>query len=404
MQKTRRVHFALPVLAATILLAACSNTGATVSPSAQSSPSEPAGSQPAASASPSSSTHDLSQVPPAPNFSGNITADGATFPQPVYEQWLQSYNAENPQIKISYAGGGSGQGIKDITANVVQFAGSDAPMKPEERQAAESRNGPILHIPTVFGAIVMAYNLPGIDQLNFSPEVIGKIFTGKITVWNDRAIAADNPGAQLPDQKITVVHRSDGSGTTNAFTSWLCEASTDWKTTLGADACAGKEVRWPVGLGGKGNPGVTAQVTQTKGALGYVELAYAMQNKVAYGKVMNAAGTFIQPTLESVAAAANFDTIPSDLTFEAWGSKVADAYPITTATWLLVYQAQDRVSSDEARSQAVVHFLIWALDKGGSDAESLAYAVLPERLRQAALQQVATITWNGTPVVDALYR
>ena len=148
----------------------------------------------------------------------------------------------------------------------------------------------------------------------------------------------------------------------------------------------------------------TAQVTQTVGAVGYVELAYAMQNKVAYGNVRNAAGKFVEPTLESVAAAADFEAIPADLTFEAWGSSVADAYPITTATWLLVYQAQDRVSTDPARSQAVVHFLIWALDEGGDDAESLAYAVLPERLRAAALQRIATITWEGTPIVDALYR
>jgi phosphate transport system substrate-binding protein len=402
MKKTRRNHLAVPAVAVTLLLAACANTGATLPPGSQASqPILPAPSQPMAS----SSTHDLSQVPPAPGFSGNITADGATFPQPVYEQWLQSYNTKNPGIQISYAGGGSGQGIKDITANVVQFAGSDAPMKADEQQAAESKNGsPILHIPTVFGAIVMAYNLPGVDALNFSPEVIGRIFTGQITAWNDPAIAADNPDASLPDQRITVVHRSDGSGTTNAFTSWLCEVSADWKDALGADACAGKEVRWPVGLGGKGNPGVTAQVTQTVGAVGYVELAYAMQNKVAYGNVRNAAGKFVEPTLESVAAAADFEAIPADLTFEAWGSSVADAYPITTATWLLVYQAQDKVSTDAARSQAVVHFLIWALDEGGDDAESLAYAVLPERLRAAALQRIATITWEGTPIVDALYR
>ncbi|HET7636569.1 MAG TPA: phosphate ABC transporter substrate-binding protein PstS [Candidatus Limnocylindria bacterium] len=395
-----------PLMAGVLLLAACSNTGASLSPGA--TPSAPASSASDAgspSAPASATTHDLSQVPPAPDFSGAITADGATFPQPVYEQWLQSYNRDYPQIKVSYAGGGSGQGIKDITANTVQFAGSDAPMKADEKQAAESRNGtPILHIPALFGAIVVAYNLPGVEKLNFSPDVIGKVFTGKITNWNDPVIKADNPNASLPDQQITVVHRSDGSGTTNAFTSWLCEVSSDWKDTLGANSCAGKEVKWPVGLGGKGNPGVTAQVTQTAGAIGYIELAYALQNKVPYGNVKNASGSFVEPTLDSVAAAANFEQIPADLTFEAWGSSVADAYPITTATWLLVYQQQEKVSSDQARSAAVVHVLIWALDKGGDDAKSLSYAVLPDRLREAALARIATITWNGTPMVDELYR
>lgn len=391
------------MIAAIAFLAACQNTGASVPPTVT-----PTSASAAAASFPTSgqpSAHDLSSVPSAPAFSGTITADGATFPQPVYEQWLRTYNAAYPEIKISYSGGGSGQGIKDITANTVQFAGSDAPMRPEERQAAETQDGsPILHVPTVFGAIVMAYNLPGVERLKFTPDVIGRIFTGAISNWSDPAIKADNPNANLPDLLITVVHRSDGSGTTNAFTSWLCEASSDWKQALGADRCAGKEVKWPIGLGGKGNPGVTAQVTQTPGAIGYVELAYAAQNKIAYGSVRNAAGNFVEPTLDSVAAAANFEQIPADLTFEAWGSDVADAYPITTATWLLVYQQQEKVSKDQARSAAVVHFLLWALNDGADDAKSLDYAVLPDRLRQAALKQVATISWNGTPIVDDLYR
>ncbi|MDP9273813.1 MAG: phosphate ABC transporter substrate-binding protein PstS, partial [Chloroflexota bacterium] len=190
---------------------------------------------------------DLNIVPPAPSYSGAIAADGATFPQPVYEEWLSEYNQAYNSIQISYAGGGSGQGIKDITGNVVQFAGSDAPMKPEEQQAAESKNGPILHIPTVFGGIVIGYNIEGNPKLSFSPEVIGKIFTGQITKWNDPAIAADNSGVSLPSTNITVAHRSDSSGTTNAFTSWLCSVSSDWKAKV--DPCSGKEVAWPVGLG-----------------------------------------------------------------------------------------------------------------------------------------------------------
>jgi len=277
-------------------------------------------------------------------------------------------------------------------------------MKDTEKADAETKNGsPILHIPSVFGAIVMAYNVPGISKpLNFTPEVIGKIFTGKITKWNDPAIAADNAGVTLPGLAITVAHRSDGSGTTSAFTSWLCEVSTDWKATV--NPCAGKEVTWPVGLGGKGNPGVTSIVTTTPGALGYIELAYAIQNNVPFGNVKNASGNFITPSLDSVAAAANFSTIPDSLTFDAWNTSVADGYPITTATWLLVYQQQDKVNPDEKQAQAVVHFLLWALDKGGNDAKGLDYAVLPDALRQAALERIATITYNGTPIVDALYK
>jgi phosphate transport system substrate-binding protein len=377
-----------------VLLAACSSPGS----------ASPTGSAGSANASGSASASmDLGQVPPAPSYDQPITASGATFPQPVYEQWTQDY-ANETGIQISYTGGGSGQGIADITDNVVAFAGSDAPMKDEERQAAADAQGTqIIHIPTVFGAVVMAYNLAGVDKVNFSPDVIGKIFTGEITNWNDPAIAADNSGTNLPDQAITVVHRNDGSGTTNGFTTWLCSVSDAWKAKLGEDKCKGKEIEWPVGLGGQGNPGVASTITTTPGAVGYVELAYAVQNGISYGNVENAAGTFVEPTLESVAAAANFDTIPDDLTFNASGSDVADAYPITAATWLLVYAEQDKVAQDEGQAQAVVHFLLWALDKGGAAAEGLDYAVLPDKLREAALAKIATITWNGTPVVDSLY-
>ena len=346
---------------------------------------------------------DLTQVPPQPDFSGAITADGATFPQPVYEQWMTDYAAATG-IQISYTGGGSGQGVKDITANIVQFAGSDAPLKDTEQAAAETQNGsPILHIPTVFGAIVMAYNVGGISKpINFSPDVIGKIFTGQITNWNDPALAADNAGLNLPDLAITVAHRSDGSGTTNAFTKYLCKVSTDWQAAV--DPCSGKEVNWPVGLGGKGNAGVTSTITTTPGAIGYVELSYAIQNNVPYGNVKNAAGNWITPSLESVTAAATFDTIPDSLTFDVSNTAVAAGYPVVTATWILVYQQQDKVNPDQKQAEAIVHFLIWALDQGKDAASALGYATLPEALRVAALDRIATITYNGTPIVNALYR
>ena len=397
--RTHRRPLFVVTVAASTLLAACSSTASTSQ--------SPTGSAAAsASAGASAAAIDLSRVPPKPDYTGAITADGATFPQPVYEQWTADYATETG-IQISYTGGGSGQGIKDITANIVQFAGSDAPMTPTEQTAAESKNGsPILHIPTVFGAIVMAYNVLGVTKpLNFSPDVVGKIFTGQIAKWNDPAIAADNAGVTLPDQAITVIHRSDGSGTTNAFTSWLCDVSADWKAKV--SPCSGKDVTWPVGLGGKGNAGVTSYITATAGtpgAIGYIELAYAMQNSVPFGNVKNSSGKSITASLQSVAAAAKFDTIPASLTFKAWNTSVADGYPITTATWMLVYQQQDKVNQNEKQVDAIVHFLIWALNKGGSSANKLGYATLPDVLRQAALQRIATITYNGTPIVNTLYK
>jgi len=393
--RTARRPLFLLAVAIPVILAACAGGSPGPTASAPGSSAE--------SSASSTSPVDLTKVPPNPDYSGAITADGATFPQPVYEQWTQDY-ATATGIQISYTGGGSGQGVKDITSNIVQFAGSDAPLKDTEKADAESKNGsPILHIPTVFGAIVMAYNVGGISKpINFSSDVIGKIFTGKITKWNDPLITADNAGVALPPLAITVAHRSDGSGTTNAFTSWLCGVSADWKAKV--NPCSGKEVSWPVGLGGKGNAGVTSTITTTPGAVGYIELSYAIQNSVPFGNVKNASGNFITPSLESTAAAAKFDTIPDSLTFLAWDTKVADGYPIVTATWILVYQQQDKVNPDEKQADAVVHFLIWALLKGGDAANGLGYATLPDALRQAALERIATITYDGTPIVNALYR
>ncbi|MGZ6213489.1 MAG: phosphate ABC transporter substrate-binding protein PstS [Candidatus Limnocylindria bacterium] len=392
----RRRPLMAVALGISVLAAACSNTGQSATP-------EPSVAGSGGSVAPSTAAMDLTQVPPKPDYSGAITADGATFPQPVYEQWTQDYATETG-IQISYTGGGSGQGVKDFTANTVQFAGSDAPLKPDEQTLAESQNGsPALHIPTVFGAIVMAYNLGGISKtLNFSPDVIGKIFTGTIKKWNDPALAADNPGVTFPDLAITVAHRSDGSGTTNAFTTWLCKVSADWKAAV--DPCSGKEVTWPVGLGGKGNPGVTSTITTTPGAFGYIELAYALQNNVPFGNVKNSTGNWITPSLESTAAAANLASIPPSLTFDASNTSVADGYPITAATWILMYQQQDKVNPDEKQADAVVHFLLWALDQGKTDANNLGYATLPDALKTAALNQIATITYNGVPIVNTLYK
>jgi phosphate transport system substrate-binding protein len=292
-----------------------------------------------------------------------------------------------------------------VIANTVQFGGSDAPLKPDERTAAQQANGTeVLHIPTVFGAVVPAYNLESVSAtLTFTPDILGGVFAGKITKWNDPAIAAANAGIDLPATDITVVHRSDGSGTTAVFTDYLTKVSHVWRDTLGENS-AGKEVAWPVGLGGQGNEGVTATVTQTPGAIGYIELAYAIQNKVPFGKVQNKSGSFIEASLESVTAAAQLGSIPDDLTFSSTDTDAPDGWPIANATWLLVYRDQDKVSDNQARSEALVHFLLWVLDEGEAEAPTLDYAPLPETLRDAALQMVATISWDGAPIVDSLYR
>jgi phosphate transport system substrate-binding protein len=393
---TPRLRALVVVLGGALLTAACANT-----PAAQSSTPLPSSS---AGASVSTSGLDLTQVPPAPAYSGAIAGAGATFPNPIYQQWLVDYNKAYPQIQISYDSIGSGGGVAQITANTVQFGGSDAPLKDTERAAALTANGTdVLHIPTVFGAVVPAYNLAGVTaKLNFTPDALGGIFAGEITKWNDPAITSANPGVSLPATSITVVHRSDGSGTTNVLTGYLTKVSTVWTATLGANS-QGKEVAWPVGLGGQGNEGVTATVTQTPGAIGYIELAYAIQNHVSFGKVQNKSGNFVEASLDSVTAAANLSTVPEDLTFSSTNTDAADGYPIANATWLLVYHAQDKVSDNEARSQALVHFLLWVLDKGEAEASSLDYAPLPDNLRTAALQEVATITWSGEPIVNALY-
>jgi phosphate transport system substrate-binding protein len=397
--RTQRRSTLVAVLGGTFILSACANT-----PAAQSSSPIPSFT-PAPSVAGSAPGFDLTQVPPAPAYSGAIAGAGATFPNPIYQQWLVDYNAAYPQIKISYDSIGSGGGVKQVTENTVQFGGSDAPLKPEERTAAQQANGSeVLHIPTVFGAVVPAYNLASITaKLNFTPDVLGGIFAGTITKWNDTAIAAVNSGVSLPATDITVVHRSDGSGTTAVFTGYLTQVSQVWRDTLGANS-AGKEVAWPVGLGGQGNEGVTATVTQTPGAIGYIELAYAIQNSVPFGKVKNKSGSFIDASLESVTAAAQLSTIPADLTFSSTDTEAPDGYPIANATWLLVYKDQDKVSDNQARSEALVHFLLWVLDEGEAEAPTLDYAPLPDALRTAALQMVATISWNGEPIVDSLYR
>jgi phosphate transport system substrate-binding protein len=312
---------------------------------------------------------------------------GATFPNPLYQKWLSEYGKAHPNIKIDYQSIGSGGGIKQIQARTVDFGASDSPMKDEDLKAAPAE---ILHIPTVLGAVVITYNLSGVSQpLRFSPDVVADIFLGKIKKWSDARIKTDNANATLPDADITVVHRSDGSGTSAVFTDYLSKVSPEWKEKVGA----GTSPNWPVGIGGKGNEGVTGQVKQTPNTIGYVELAYAVQNKLPVALLKNKSGNFIEPSIDAVTAAAAgaLATTPEDLRVSITDSAGATAYPISSYTYVLAYKNQ----SDEAKGKALVDFLWWGIHDGESFAKDLQYAPLPAEIVKRAEAKINSITANG---------
>ncbi|PYL17275.1 MAG: phosphate ABC transporter substrate-binding protein PstS [Verrucomicrobia bacterium] len=311
-----------------------------------------------------------------------INGAGATFPYPIYSKWFDEYARIDPSVRFNYQSIGSGGGQKQILAQTVDFGASDGPMSDENLAKAP---GKLLHIPTVAGAVVITYNLPGSPTLKLDGETIADIFHGKIKKWNDPKIAAPNSGTSLPDQEIVVVHRSDGSGTTYIFTDYLSKVSSEWKSKVGNNT----SVNWPTGLGGKGNEGVAGQVKQTPGSLGYVELIYAIQNKMPYATVKNSAGEFVKPTLDSVTAALTTANIPDDFRFSMTNAPGKDAYPIAGATWLLVYEQQ----TDAAKGKKLVEFLKWADTKGEQMARDLDYAPLPDNLRDRVLKRVNEIKY-----------
>ncbi len=311
-----------------------------------------------------------------------INGAGATFPYPIYSKWFDEYTKVDPSVRFNYQSIGSGGGQKQIMAQTVDFGASDGPMSDDNLSKAP---GKILHIPTVAGAVVMTYNVEDNPALKLDGETIAGIFLGKIKKWNDPKIAATNPGVKLPDKEIIVVHRSDGSGTTFIFTDYLSKVSAEWKGKAGNNT----SVNWPTGIGGKGNEGVAGQVKQTPGALGYVELIYAIQNKMSYADVKNAAGEFVKPTLESVTAALATADVPDDFRFSMTNAPGKDAYPIAGATWLLVYQQQ----KDAAKGKKVVEFLKWALTKGEGMSKQLDYAPLPAALQERVLKRVGEIKY-----------
>jgi phosphate transport system substrate-binding protein len=318
----------------------------------------------------------------------SLNGAGATFPNPLYQKWLSEYEKVHANVRIDYQSIGSGGGIKQLKEQTVDFGASDSPMKDEDLKAAP---GEILHIPTVLGAVVITYNLAGVNQpLRFSSEVVADIFLGKITKWNDARIAADNPGVNLPANDLTVVHRSDGSGTSAVFTDYLSKVSAEWKEKVGS----GTSPSWPVGLGGKGNEGVTGQVKGTPNTVGYVELAYAVQNKLPVALIKNAGGNYVEPSIDSVtaAAAASAGTMPDDLRVSITNATGAQAYPIASYTYILVYKDQ----KDAAKGKALVDFLWWGLHDGENFAKDLLYAPLPADIVKRAEAKINSITAGGT--------
>ncbi len=315
----------------------------------------------------------------------DLTGAGATFPNPLYSKWTSEYVGKSG-VKVNYQSIGSGGGIRQLSERTVDFGASDAPMS--DAELAKAKGGAILHIPTVLGAVTVIYNLPAVTQpLKMSGEAIAAIFQGQISKWNDPRLMALNPGVALPADDILVVHRSDGSGTTYVFTDYLAAVSTAWATKPGK----GKEVQWPVGLGGKGNEGVAGQVKQTPGAIGYVELAYATQNKLSTAIVRNAAGEFVAPTIASVTAAAAgmSSKLPANTDYRVSivNAPGAGVYPISSFTWILLYENQ----TDAVKGKKVVDFLRWALTDGQSLAAPLDYAPLPEAMRSALVTRLSSI-------------
>jgi phosphate transport system substrate-binding protein len=298
-----------------------------------------------------------------------LNGAGATFPYPMYSKWFSKYHDAHPDIQFNYQSIGSGGGIRQVLAGTVDFGASDGPMSDE--QLAQSKIK-ILHVPTVLGAVVPAYNVSGVSgEIKFTPEALAGIFLGRITNWNDKAIASANPGVNFPkDEPIVVIHRSDGSGTTFIFTDYLSKVSSDWQGQAGK----GTSVKWPVGLGGKGNEGVAGMIRQMQGSIGYIELIYAVQNKITYGTVRNAAGEYVKASLDSVtAAAASVKSMPADFRVSITNAPGKDAYPISSFTWLLI-PAQ---SKDAAKGKIIADFLNWMVDDGQKMTADLTYAPLP---------------------------
>jgi phosphate transport system substrate-binding protein len=323
------------------------------------------------------------------SFDGvGLTGAGATFPDPIYEQWFHDFQGVESGAKINYQAIGSGGGIEQFTAQTVDFGASDAPLQQDEIDALPTD---FIEIPTVLGGVVIAYNVAGLDTgLKLDGETASSIFLGTITNWNDPAIAKLNPGVDLPDTPISVVHRSDESGTTFVFTSWLASQSKDWESQVGAD----KAVKWPTGTGGDGNDGVAASLTQTEGSVGYLSYDFAVSSGLGIAQIARDDGTYVAPSIESISAAGGSLSFPIMPDSNILNSSAKGAYPIATTTYLLLYK--DNPDSDKA--QTIFDFVTWGLTTGQDEVTKLNYSPLPEDIRTGGLQQLAAMTSGGTPL------
>jgi phosphate transport system substrate-binding protein len=313
----------------------------------------------------------------------NISGAGATFPNPIYSKWFSEYNQLHPNVKINYQSIGSGGGIRQVTEGTVDFGASDVTMTDQQINGAKVK---VMAIPTVLGAVVPVYNIPGINkELNFTGDVIADIYLGKITKWNDGRIVKDNPGVNLPDKAILPVYRSDGSGTSFIFTDFLSKVSPAWNSGPGKGAA----INWPTGIGQKGNEGIAGMVRQSPYSFGYVELIYAVQNKMSYGLVKNAAGKFVKASTDGVTAAAAgaAKTMPADYRVSITNAPGADTYPISSFTWLLI----PTHSTDPAKAKALADFLGWMLDHGEAEAAAMTYAPLPKPVQDMVRKSIANI-------------
>lgn len=332
-----------------------------------------------------------SAKPPAVE-SITLTGAGATFPYPLYSKWMSQYHTLHPNVQINYQSIGSGGGIRQVTAKTVDFGASDAPMTEDEVKKVPA---PIAHIPTTLGAVVVTYNLDGLSSnLRLAPDILADIYLGKIKKWNDKRITKENAGLKLPASDIAVVYRSDGSGTTAVFTDYLAKVSPEFKEKVGQ----GKSVKWPQGLGAKGNEGVTGQVKTTPNTVGYVELAYAIQNKLPRALLKNKAGEFIDPTIDSVTAAAAGVQLPDSLTASITDAEGAKAYPISALTYLLVYED----AADEKKGSTLAEFLWWAIHEGQKECAPLNYAPLPEAVIAKVEPKLKQLKVNGKPALPSI--
>lgn len=346
---------------------------------------------------------DLDDIPRTTSANVSLTGAGATFPNVLYSRWIDEYNRLNSGVRVNYQSIGSGGGIRQVIERTVQFGGTDGPMNAEQKGEAGGR---VIHIPAAMGAVVPAFNISGIDDLQFSQDTIAGIFLGNIDNWNDPAIAADNPGVDFPDRDLAVCHRSDGSGTTFIWVDFLANISDEWRDNIGVAT----SVNWPRGnfIGGNGNEGVANCVRQTNGSIGYVELAYATQNNLGVARLQNRAGNFVEPTLAAVSAAAGglieAGEFPEDMEARVVNAPGADSWPAAGFTWLLVYEDLDVLNINLEQAQELIRYMLWALDEDGGQqfAEPLDYAPIDPAVIELAHAAIKTITLNGVPVWETM--